>query len=296
MGHATLADPFVAAVPAVLLWRHPHPGRNRRLGLSRHRSDQTHVQGTAETVSVCAAGEVRAFTDRIRKDRNMFRHEDLCPDCITARIDESFLPEDWKGVIRIQWLRNAEGGQPFGNQQLIYTNWDGSYVSALRRDDEDWVVANVQDDLHGVLSPFMRSETLGIEPDPGCPLYAIEVQAFDSTDAHLWGTTADSDLYGLPDDEKDRVCPRLSASTRRELKLVPRRELIDRAVAAYRRRARTLTPSPEEPSLLYCEVVGDQIIVANSYRVLALYRIGQRRLVHLSDFRAKPTTGGGVAA
>jgi hypothetical protein len=130
----------------------------------------------------------------------------------------------------------------------------------------------------------MRVETLGIDTDSGFPLYAIEVNAFDGADAHIWGSTADSDLYGLPDNDDDRGRMRLraSASQRRELKLVPRHELIDRAIAAYRRHARTLTPSPEEPSLACCEVADGRVLVANAYRVLAEYRIGKQRLVRVN--------------
>jgi hypothetical protein len=57
--------------------------------------------------------------------------------------------------------------------------------------------------------------------------------------------------------------------------------LIDRAVRTYFRSARRINHVPEQASLPCCEVRHGKVILANTHRMLAAYRVGKDRLVRV---------------
>ena len=113
-------------------------------------------------------------------------------------------------MLRIQWLANKQGGQTFGNQQII-SKLGNDFVSLIKRHGEEWRTVRVRDSLVEVLSPFMRIRRCGIEPDEGCPCYAIDVDDFNTPEALTWGSTSDCSLYlsdnqyGCPSDSSGHV-------------------------------------------------------------------------------------------
>jgi len=58
-------------------------------------------------------------------------------------------------------------------------------------------------------------------------------------------------------------------------------DVIDRAVRAYLRHARRSATPPHQPSLPCCAVSNGEVVVANAYRTLAVYKIGKFRLTRL---------------
>ena len=112
---------------------------------------------------------------------------------------------------RIQWMRNREGGQPFGNQEEIRELDEDAFRDHLplflgmAEPDSlaEYRVRHPKVTHYSVIRKANRSywqyNSLGsledLRPKSCSAKYALSVASFDSLRARIWGEVADSEVY-----------------------------------------------------------------------------------------------------
>lgn len=108
---------------------------------------------------------------------------------------------------RYQWMRNREGGQEYGNQQVVTPlsrELFDTYAAPLVRDElRDWDrysrahpglwISLISQDRGASWKVTRIGDEDTVRPSPPEPRWMLRVDAFDSAEAVRQGSTADSD-------------------------------------------------------------------------------------------------------